>query len=342
MEDPPSMDSNLSTLSIFALNASMALHSTAGRYQLPPKTARELLKDNQDLIEVLSSLSEIISAVADVDFAALKLPLLQCGVACNNFEQEIKKCVPYPVDKGAEHRGWGKLKYIGGDINHFKGLLSGYKSTFHATLADANLCRQSSFTVESLEAHKDQLESAKTDLELHLDSSDRALELIRDTDTSGLHHHQEQRRGMERCLQICIQLSDRVSEHEAKQKEDDCQDLPSRPNKNRNENISIINNYSTGDAVLFMVSTDGSVLHGSNRALGWRARHAGGHIGDATLQQISRDFTTINVQSLNNNASNTESHVPSNAGNGNSCQPISDFDRRYGRGSTTGPGLAEF
>ncbi|KAL3457296.1 hypothetical protein BJX64DRAFT_269168, partial [Aspergillus heterothallicus] len=334
MEDPPSMDSDLSTLSNFALNASMALHGTAGRYQLPPKTARDLLSDIQDLLEALLSLSQIISAVAEVDFAILKLPLLQCGIACNHFEQEIKKCVPYPGNKDAAHRGWAKLKYIGGDINHFKDLLSGYKSTFHAALADANLCRQSSFSVATLEAHKDQLETAKTDLELHLDSFDRTSELILDTDTFGLHHHRDQRQAMEKCLQICIQLSDRVSVHEAKQEEDDCQDLLSRSNKNRNENISIINNYSTGDAVLFMVSTDGKVIHGSNRALGWRARHVGGHLNDTTVRQISRDFTTINIQSLADNASHTKSNVAFTAGNGNSTQPISDFDIRYGPGST--------
>ncbi|KAJ0414717.1 hypothetical protein BJY00DRAFT_294603 [Aspergillus carlsbadensis] len=328
MEEPPSMDHSLSTLSTFALNASMALYSIAGRYEFRPKAARELLADTQDLIEALSSLSQIISALAEVDLAALKLPLLQCGIACSNFEREIKKCLPYPGNKGAEHRGWARLEYIGGDINHFKELLSGYKSTFQATLADANLCRQSSFTVESLEAHKDQLEIAKTDLELHLDSADRTLGLILDTDTSGLHHHREQRRAMEKCLQICIQLSDRVSVHEAKQKEDDCQDLPSLPNKNRNENISIISNYSTGDAVLFMVSTDGTVLHGSNRALGWRARHLGGHVDNPTARQISRDFTSINAQSLGNNVSHTKRDVSSTAGNGNLNQPISDFDMR--------------
>jgi len=139
MEDPPSMDCNPSTLSAFALNASMALHSTAGRYQLPPRTARELLKEIQDLIKALSSLSQVISAVAEVDFSTLKLPLLQCGIACNVFGQEIQKCVPYPGNKGAEHQGWARVKYIGGGINHFKDLLSGYRSTFHAALADANL-----------------------------------------------------------------------------------------------------------------------------------------------------------------------------------------------------------
>ena len=87
----------------------------------------------------MASLEQIISIVADVDLTALKLPLLKCGVACNKFEQEIEKCVPYPGNGNADHRGWARLRYIGGDINHFKDLLSGYRSTFCATLADTNL-----------------------------------------------------------------------------------------------------------------------------------------------------------------------------------------------------------
>ena len=194
-------------------------------------------------------------------------------------------------------------------------------------------CRQPSLTVESLETHKDQLEIAKADLELHSDSFDRTLELILDTDTSGLQQHREQRQGVEECLQICKQLCGRVDTLEAKQKEDDFQDLPARPNKHRNESISTINNYSTGDAVQFMVSTDGTLLNGSNRALGWRARHAGGHLADSTVRQLSRDFTTVNVQSLGNHASRNESDASITVGNRNSSQPISDFDRQYGRGS---------
>ncbi|KAL3469672.1 hypothetical protein BJX99DRAFT_240846 [Aspergillus californicus] len=334
MESPPSLDCDPSTLSIFALNAGTALHSTVGRYQLLPKTARDLLKDIQSLIESLSPLSEIIGAFADIDFAALTLPLLQCGTACNEFEQEIKKYLPYSENGSSDHRGWASLRYIGGGINDFKELLSGYRSTFHVTLADAHLRRQSSLIVESLEAHKDQIKIAKADLELHLDGFNERLELILDTDASGFQQHKEQRRGMEMCLHICTRLSDSADELEANQKEDDCQDLATGSIKYRNENISNITNYSTGDAVLFMVSTDGSVINGSNRALGWRARHLGGHLNDASVRQISRDFTTMNVRYLGNKATHTQSDASSTADNKQSNQPLSEFDKRYGRGST--------
>ena len=62
------------------------------------------------------------------------------------------------------------------------------------------------------------------------------------------------------------------------------------------ENISDINNYATGDAVQFMVSTNDKVIYGRNRGLGWRTRQVRGHLNSVSLRQISRDIITINVQ----------------------------------------------
>lgn len=58
------------------------------------------------------------------------------------------------------------------------------------------------------------------------------------------------------------------------------------------ETISNIENYATGNAFQVMVSTDGRVLHGKNRALGELTNQIGGHIGENALLQISRDMTT--------------------------------------------------
>jgi hypothetical protein len=64
------------------------------------------------------------------------------------------------------------------------------------------------------------------------------------------------------------------------------------------ENVSTIDNYGTGDAVQFMVSTDGRTIHGRNRGLGWRTRQLGGHVIDASLQKISGDFTAMSFQNF--------------------------------------------
>jgi hypothetical protein len=64
------------------------------------------------------------------------------------------------------------------------------------------------------------------------------------------------------------------------------------------DNVSVIDNYATGDAVQFMVSTNGKVIHGKNRGLGWRSRQVGGHLSDEALKQISHDMSTIVIQNV--------------------------------------------
>lgn len=59
------------------------------------------------------------------------------------------------------------------------------------------------------------------------------------------------------------------------------------------ENVSTIDNYATGGAIQFMVSTDGKIIHGKNRGLGWRTRQVGGHLNVASLQQLSKDMNRM-------------------------------------------------
>jgi hypothetical protein len=60
--------------------------------------------------------------------------------------------------------------------------------------------------------------------------------------------------------------------------------------------MTTIENYATGDAMQVMVSTNGKTLYGKNRGLGSRTRQIGGHLSDASLQQLSRDMSFINSQ----------------------------------------------
>ena len=60
-----------------------------------------------------------------------------------------------------------------------------------------------------------------------------------------------------------------------------------------NKEVSEIENHATGDAIQFMVSTNGKTLHGTKRAAGWRTRQIGGHLDDETLRRISRYMESI-------------------------------------------------
>lgn len=51
-----------------------------------------------------------------------------------------------------------------------------------------------------------------------------------------------------------------------------CMNICSTTDGHPKENVSKIDNYATGDAVQFMISTTGQVLRGKNQGLGWRTR----------------------------------------------------------------------
>ena len=73
-----------------------------------------------------------------------------------------------------------------------------------------------------------------------------------------------------------------------------CRAICSEADGHLKENISIVDNYATGDAVQFMVSTNNKTIHGSNRGLGWRTRQVGGHLSDDSVRQLSRDMAQLN------------------------------------------------
>lgn len=65
--------------------------------------------------------------------------------------------------------------------------------------------------------------------------------------------------------------------------------------------MGTIQNCAKGDAIQFMVSTNGKTICGKNEGLGWRTRQVGGYISDDSLQQLSRDILNISLQNSENN-----------------------------------------
>jgi hypothetical protein len=112
-----------------------------------------------------------------------------------------------------------------------------------------------------------------------------------------------------------------------------CMDICSRADNHLRENVTTIDNYATGDAVQFMVSTSGKVIHGKNRGLGWRSRQVGGYLSDVSVQQLSRDMTGINLRNTGNeDPSSRGNTAPVLPGDGVENEPTSDFRERYGPG----------
>ena len=101
-----------------------------------------------------------------------------------------------------------------------------------------------------------------------------------------------------------------------------CMDICSKADTHLKQNITDIENYATGDAVQFMVSTNGMILHGKNKGLGWKTRQVGGHLSDASVQQLSRDMSSISFKNTGNEGTDEEEEN----------KPDSEFMDRYGRG----------
>ena len=112
-----------------------------------------------------------------------------------------------------------------------------------------------------------------------------------------------------------------------------CIDICSKADRRMRENVSNIVNHSTGDAVQFMVSTDGNIINGTNKGLGWRSRQVGGHLNDATVQQISRDFASLYLRHPEDVTATP--HTASSAQNAD--ESSYEFTQRYGRGSKLSP-----
>jgi hypothetical protein len=133
------LTSGLLTLVTFALQSSISLFQTVQSYQNHPKRVRDLKDETEALSGVLSSLAETVASATDVDLSALKLPLLRCGSYCKEFEQEIVKCSSRSGDSRTSFRDWARLRYMGDDIDGFRQLLAGYKTTIIIALTDASL-----------------------------------------------------------------------------------------------------------------------------------------------------------------------------------------------------------
>ncbi|XP_044717868.1 uncharacterized protein HRG_08510 [Hirsutella rhossiliensis] len=133
-------------------------------------------------------------------------------------ELEALSGVLGPLTETTTFRGWAKLKYMGDDIDGFRRLLSGYKSTITIALTDANL-RVCSATAETIRSYKDLVETAHSDLRAHLESIDEKIgvflaDAISETGSGApeLQTMQEERLSTQRCLEICDQLSKHIDE----------------------------------------------------------------------------------------------------------------------------------
>ncbi|KAK6844043.1 hypothetical protein PG987_004903 [Apiospora arundinis] len=364
MAETIGLASGLLALATFALKSSVALSTTIRDYQHHPKRVRELIEELDALSDVLRLLTD--TTATDIDLSFLAIPLRQCDSACREFEAELKSCSSRSGSDRTSFRDWMKLRYMGDDIDEFRQMLGGYKSTISIALNIANL-RKTTVTIEKLEGYRNLIKATTDDLQDHLHSIDGKLDTIAsqtvtesDLDTAEVQLMKKERLSTQQCLAVCSQLSDhidriqleppanqisssgkitsdslqqckdtlrrtvRMLEKNMLSAVDECMakssmagdpsqaardytrlreewttvrhciDHCSMMDDALKENISNIENYATGDdAIQYMVSTDGSTLHGKNRGFGFRPKQVGGHLSDVSLQHISTEITRL-------------------------------------------------
>ncbi|PYH49495.1 uncharacterized protein BP01DRAFT_420440 [Aspergillus saccharolyticus JOP 1030-1] len=113
-----------------------------------------------------------------------------------------------------------------------------------------------------------------------------------------------------------------------------CLDICTRADSHFKETVSVIENHGTGDALQFMVSANGKVLHGKNRGLGWRNRQVGGYMSNESIQQLSRDLTAHHIVYSRNEEPTSESDTLPRASDAAGDETVPEFKERYGRGFT--------
>ena len=139
MAEAIGITSGLLTLATVAFQSSVALLQTIQSFRSHLTRVRGLLEEVEALTGVLQSLSETIRVATDLELSTLELPLQRCGNACKEFEEELIKCSARSSGDRTSFRDWAKLRYMGDNIDGFRQLLAGYKSTIVIALTDANL-----------------------------------------------------------------------------------------------------------------------------------------------------------------------------------------------------------
>ncbi|KAH7308417.1 hypothetical protein B0I35DRAFT_491469 [Stachybotrys elegans] len=105
--------------------------------------------------------------------------------------------------------------------------------------------------------------------------------------------------------------------------------------------ISNIENHAEGDdTIQFMVSTDGRPINGKNYGTGKRQKQAGGHFGEISLQQVSRDFKSIAIHQSGYMEHDNKSTVSMTDDDAASASPKSPFGDRHGPGFVLAKGPA--
>ena len=106
----------------------------------------------------------------------------------------------------------------------------------------------------------------------------------------------------------------------------------SRADDHMKTGITVVDNYSTGDAVQLIVSTSSKTIHGRNQGMGWRTRQIAGHLSDESIQEIVRNLVNVTIVNPGGDASSAHGESLSVPGVEVAREQESKFKEQYGEG----------
>lgn len=138
MADPLSVASGIIAVVTATVQATKALYETIDSYKSYPRRITELKDQLQSLIEVLSSLRELLETDQEACLP-LKFPLQQCCAACQEFKALLENRAGSSGKGRPSFAEWMRFEFRSGDVVSFTESIAGYKLTISIAIADANL-----------------------------------------------------------------------------------------------------------------------------------------------------------------------------------------------------------
>ncbi|KAK2002197.1 hypothetical protein LX36DRAFT_627456 [Colletotrichum falcatum] len=219
MSDPLSVASALLAIVTATMQSSKILYDTVQSFKNHRKVIRQLMEELAALNGVLLSLNTFVQKGGGRGaLESLKVPLLQCRRACDDFNNLIIQCSKNSGRPRTSFRDWFRVRYMESDIDGFVTMLAGYKSTVSIALGSANL-QSATVTLQTLNEYKDMIQKTAGELEDHLEDVNAKLEhLISHQQeslqalSSNIERIQNEKDSTEVCLEICAQVQARIDE----------------------------------------------------------------------------------------------------------------------------------
>ncbi|KAL2833322.1 hypothetical protein BDW59DRAFT_169019 [Aspergillus cavernicola] len=181
MAEPLGIAASVLAIITTAIQSTKSLHDTVRHFKVRNKTLQRLKDELEDLTEILDLLTHAVNTEASV-LVLLQGPIDRCSQVCREFEQSMKV---FSRNSKTGFRDWRKMEFMGGDINEFIDIISGYRSTISVGLGTITMLT-SKVSYQVLQEYNEMTKDTSYNLEVSLQRIDERLAqlIIEDPDTS--------------------------------------------------------------------------------------------------------------------------------------------------------------